>query len=113
VVAPDISHLSLMQLEVFAMAKDPIPPRRVRAKRKHLPATHWRLRIGFKDAPGKQRWRTADSGGVSVARPPVRGFAIERRSAIETPSNTTFSQSSARAGSIPSRLRNWQRWSGT
>jgi len=83
VVAPDTSHLSQTQREVFVMAKDPIAPRRVRVERNIYRRPSGVYEVGFKDTAGKQRWRTVD-GGITAARA-LRDELLSRRHRGERP----------------------------
>jgi hypothetical protein len=59
------------------MAKDPTPPRRLRVERNIYRRPSGVYEVGFKDAAGKQRWRTVD-GGITAARA-LRDGLLARR----------------------------------
>lgn len=68
------------------MSNTPNPPRRVRVERNIYRRPTGVLEVGYKDASGKQRWRTVD-GGITAARA-VRDQLVAQRNRREpTPDN--------------------------
>jgi hypothetical protein len=59
------------------MAKDPAPARHVRVERNIYRRPSGIYELGFKDAAGRQRWRTVD-GGITAARA-LRDELLSRR----------------------------------